>query len=270
MKTVFFDIDGTLVDIMRGLDEPSPVTVKAFRELKKEHRAIIASGRSYGMLPKSILDLEPSGLLLMNGSCFLLDGKELFSYSVEEEDVHAVIDFFSDHEGVYFLETANEVIFTNEAGTKKLYKLLEGFEDHSIYLPPERFTNEKICMISVYFEKWETGKEFEDLFKERFDITLQFPDLPYYDCNVPGINKATGIRHYLEMEGLDIKDSYAFGDSVNDLQMMEEVGTSVAMGNALKEVKDRADLLTEDVLEDGVTRALIRLGLIDMDIQEEL
>lgn len=262
MKTIFFDIDGTLIDVMRGLNDPSRNTVEAFKVLQKKHRTIIASGRSYGMLPETIKELQPSGYLLMNGSYFELDGKQLFSFAIEEKAVQDVVLFFEAYEGIYFLETQSEVIFANRIGSKLFQSMMDGFEDHSVYLPFEERKDEAINMISVYFEKWETGRAFVKRFGNVFDIAQQFPRLPYYDCNIPGINKGTAIRKYLEIEKIDKDDTYAFGDSENDLQMMDVTGTSVAMGNAIGKVKDRADVITEDVLEDGVFRALLRFGLV--------
>ncbi|MCR4854938.1 MAG: Cof-type HAD-IIB family hydrolase [Erysipelotrichaceae bacterium] len=268
MKTIFFDIDGTLVDIMRGLPDPSPLTMKAFRKMKEEHRTIIASGRSLGMLPDKVKELDPSGYLLMNGAYFQLNGEDLFSYVFKEEEIEDIVAFFDDHEGIIFLETKSDVIFCNGIGTDLFRNMLEGFEDHSVYLELEERDQEEVNMISVYFEKEETGKLFVQQFKDAFDITRQFADLPYYDANIPGINKGTAIRKYLEKEGIKKEDCFAFGDSFNDLQMMEEVGTAIAMGNSVEELKLLADDVTKDVLDEGVYHALVKYGLID-EIREE-
>ena len=63
----------------------------------------------------------------------------------------------------------------------------------------------------------------------------------------------------VEHVGLKREDSYAFGDGINDLEMLTLVGHGVAMGNADPRVKAIADHVTEDVLEDGLAIAFERL-----------
>ena len=58
------------------------------------------------------------------------------------------------------------------------------------------------------------------------------------------------------------KDTYAFGDGLNDLQMIEFAGTGVAMGNAVPELKKIADFITKPVDEDGIQYAVEALGLL--------
>jgi hydroxymethylpyrimidine pyrophosphatase-like HAD family hydrolase len=62
--------------------------------------------------------------------------------------------------------------------------------------------------------------------------------------------------------GFDLKDVYAFGDGLNDLEMLKAVGTGVAMGNGVQEAKALANLVTTDVSEDGIWNGLKELQLI--------
>ena len=70
------------------------------------------------------------------------------------------------------------------------------------------------------------------------------------------------MKHYLEYAGIAREDSIAIGDGPNDLQMMEYAGIGIAMGNAREEVKQRADLVTEHIDEDGLYHAFERLHLL--------
>lgn len=55
---------------------------------------------------------------------------------------------------------------------------------------------------------------------------------------------------------------YAFGDGDNDAEMFKVVGTSVAMGNASKIAKDNATFVTDTIDNDGLYRAVKKIGLI--------
>ncbi|MCI9591981.1 MAG: HAD hydrolase family protein, partial [Lachnospiraceae bacterium] len=60
----------------------------------------------------------------------------------------------------------------------------------------------------------------------------------------------------------DMADTVAFGDSMNDRQMLEYAGIAIAMGNSCQELKDIADIVCESVEEDGVYCEFKRMNLI--------
>ncbi|MDE6761356.1 MAG: HAD family hydrolase [Lachnospiraceae bacterium] len=62
--------------------------------------------------------------------------------------------------------------------------------------------------------------------------------------------------------GSDIQDTVAFGDSMNDYEMMETAGISVAMGNACDTLKNMADRICEAVWDDGIYHEFQRMGII--------
>ena len=76
-----------------------------------------------------------------------------------------------------------------------------------------------------------------------------------------GIDKGRGMKLVCDYYGIDLKDTIAFGDSMNDYEMLKTAGTGVAMGNACEQLKAAADLVCESVQEDGIYHALKRMGL---------
>ena len=77
-----------------------------------------------------------------------------------------------------------------------------------------------------------------------------------------GFSKATGISALCRELNISLHDTVAFGDSSNDLAMLEAAGFSVAMGNASAELAARADYRTAPWDRGGVTQALEHLSLI--------
>ena len=75
-------------------------------------------------------------------------------------------------------------------------------------------------------------------------------------------SKARGIQAALNKLGLDRQDAMAFGDGLNDLEMMGAAGFGIAMGNAAPELKAAADYVCPRADEDGIWRALTDLGVI--------
>ena len=75
-----------------------------------------------------------------------------------------------------------------------------------------------------------------------------------FELYSPTISKAVGIQKVLEYYNLTKDDTYAFGDGINDLEMIQYCHVGVAMGNAVKELKDVADLICRRIDEDGLAR----------------
>ena len=99
-------------------------------------------------------------------------------------------------------------------------------------------------------------KEFSDdfLILEHEENVVEF---------VPkGTSKATGIKWLCGYLNIALEDTFAMGDSVNDIEMLQSVGCGIAMGNATPPVKEIADYVTTYIMKDGVKNALIHYGLI--------
>ena len=76
------------------------------------------------------------------------------------------------------------------------------------------------------------------------------------------INKATGMDAVIKYFNADIKDTIAIGDGFNDIPMFEKAHLSIAMGNAPQEIKDKANMITTSLDEDGIYHAFKELNLI--------
>ena len=74
--------------------------------------------------------------------------------------------------------------------------------------------------------------------------------------------KGAAIAEILAYFGLDASQAMAFGDSQNDLEMLQTVGVGVAMGNAAAQVKAVADDVCGAVSEDGIYHYCLSRGLI--------
>lgn len=75
------------------------------------------------------------------------------------------------------------------------------------------------------------------------------------------MDKGRGIELICQYLGVPLKDTIAFGDSMNDAAMLKRAGLAVAMGNACDELKALSDIVCEDVNHNGVAIELHRMGL---------
>jgi hydroxymethylpyrimidine pyrophosphatase-like HAD family hydrolase len=74
--------------------------------------------------------------------------------------------------------------------------------------------------------------------------------------------KGTGIRKILEHYRLTPEEAMAFGDGNNDVEMLQAVGTGIAMGNATQQLKAVADGICDPVSRDGVYHYCLQQGLL--------
>ena len=74
-----------------------------------------------------------------------------------------------------------------------------------------------------------------------------------------GTSKGAALTWLCEHLGMRVKDSVAFGDNMNDVEMLEEAGLGVAMENAEDQIKQHADAIARTNDEGGVGRAILGL-----------
>ena len=70
------------------------------------------------------------------------------------------------------------------------------------------------------------------------------------------------IRDRCQYYDIGLEQTVAFGDSMNDYEIVREAGIGIAMGNSVEELKAVADYVTDDIDRDGVWKACRHLGLI--------
>lgn len=90
-----------------------------------------------------------------------------------------------------------------------------------------------------------------------FEATLS--GAPFVEVMAAGVTKATGLAHLCESLGIDRSAVLAFGDALNDVEMLRWAGHGVAMANAEPEALAAADSVTASNADDGVAVVLERL-----------
>lgn len=261
-KVVFFDVDGTLLEYIKGMASPLQSTIDAIKKLKDNgHVVVIATGRPRAFLPKEILSMDFHGYITANGAVVERDRELIYSKKIDKDILKKAVEVFQEEEIVYFLEGHEKAYFSS----------LESQEARDFYevygVPRENITDqwnleeiEANKMVATIKEESKLKKCIEVLGDEF--IFMKHPGAYSYDVYFRECSKADGIKEFLNYTGLEMKDTYAFGDGQNDIEMIQTVGTGVAMGNAKEELKSHADYVTDDVFSHGIANALKHFKLI--------
>lgn len=259
-KYVFFDIDGTLWDDNMEIPQSTVETIQKLKE--NGHKAFLCSGRARSNItsPK-LLSLGFSGILAACGNHIEMDGEVIYENLLPQELVKKIISVCKTHHMPVVLE-----------GPKNHWISEEGFEKDPFIAYLWESMGESAKPMRGYEEDMSINKfsadiieatNFEAIMEElggEMDALCHTPEIVEF---VPaGTSKATGIDWLCKKFDIDIADTYAIGDSVNDLDMLEFVGHGIAMGNATEEPKRIAEYVTSDIHEDGLFLAMQHYGLI--------
>lgn len=253
-KIVFLDIDGTILDHEKKIPGSTKLAVKELRE--NGVKVAIATGRS-PLHAKEVIDaLEIDCYVTFNGAYVVYDGRVVHETPFEIEHMEELIEFANknDH-SLCFLGAEGEGFTTiNEFTEKALGSVKMKIADFGVDYYKRKHIYQVITFHDgVDVELYQNNVSSVDYVKwheNAFDI------LPKSG------SKASGIIALVNDLGYDIKNVYAFGDGLNDIEMLQAVGTGIAMGNAEDAVKVHADFVTKDVAEDGIYHGLKHFELI--------
>lgn len=257
-KAVFLDIDGTMVPHGKCMSE---VTKQAIKRLKEKHlNVIIATGRA-PYFAKTIVDqLEVDSMIFFNGNYVLHEGKMIHQAPIEKKvlDKLYIQSEEKEHPLTYLARAEFRVSNTEHPYVK------EAFRNDGVM--PEKasalFWKEKdIYQLFLHCELNEE-QAYQENIPELYFRRWSQPGMRTCDVNLSNGTKATGIEKILEKIGVAPDEAVAFGDGLNDVEMLSLVGMGVAMGNASKEVQAHANMVTKTVDEDGVKHGLEVLGLL--------
>lgn len=259
-KTIFFDIDGTIYDYRKGSPES---TIKAINLLKeKGHLPIICTGRSRAMVSDRIMDMGFSGIIAGCGTYIEYNNEVLFEQELIDDDVDKLLEVFKEHQ-CYPIFEGNQALYIDEEDLPdyllKLIPYLHKETDGRVKsIRKHRPIASKVTVRPRDMGEFLTAQKLLD---DRFDYIYHEADNAA-EVIPKGYSKAVGIKHFIDMFGIDKGDTYAFGDSPNDIEMLKFVEYGVAMGNSTQDVLDITKYHTKDMFDDGIYFWLKENGLI--------
>ena len=257
---VFFDYDGTLADESAKIIAPTPKTIEALKKLRENNYMVgLATGRTVCNLPPPFFDFDC--YVLSNGSYTILNDKEIFDAAIEVSELKEILGYLDRENFNYVLESQKESYCKdmNEDGYKNMLK--------SIRLPTEcirPLEDTDLTGIYKFMVTYDDRKRFDkfaEKFEEKFEIYMHRFNQSC-DITKKGMTKAVGVKAAIDYLHLDYKNAYAFGDAFNDREMLELVGTGIAMGIHAPNLEHSANFVTGSVKDDGVYEGLKKLQLI--------
>ena len=277
MKLIFLDIDGTLTT--PGSNEPPQSALDAIKAAQqKGHKVFLCSGRNPGML-SPLLKFGFDGVVASAGGYDTVGDEVIYDMPMTKEESELAVEklhetgvfctiecrdgAFGDEDLGSFLESNAGSDGKGNSEIERWRKALAG----SLNIRPmgeyDGAPVYKVVVMCLHPEQLEPAKK---VLEDRYNFVMQEITDPAHRCiNGELINrkydKGRGILRICEHLGVPVEDTIGFGDSMNDLEMIETVGTSVCMDNGAEALKKISDIVCPSVEEDGMAKAFAQLGL---------
>ena len=272
-KYIFLDIDGTLFSPdIHGTPESAIKAIQIARS--NGHKVFLCTGRTKCECVE-YYQYETDGFIFGAGSCIYTDGKYIFDQPIPTLDVQTIIEY-ADEFNLPYLQEGKNHSYCNQSGyewsldyfsaeDKTLEEKKQKLDDLNILYDENGYKNEDIYKVFYFTKGLEVFKEYEKKLKDPYRLVVTHAEegiLCGAEVTNRSLTKSGGIKQILEYYGASQDDTIGIGDSMNDIDMIQYCHIGIAMGNALEEVKEIADYITSDILDDGIYNAFKHCGVI--------
>ena len=259
---IFFDLDGTLLD--NHSDKVPQSALKAIDKLKDGgYKVALSTGRDmdthYSSRYMSVVN--PDAVIHLNGNKISAEGRLLFRHIVDAALLREIYDFCKSNDICVGCSVGSEDFYINPAKKIKADMAYNSFLKRN-FVPFEEIFDRGVEVSALSFagDINTEGKVFERRFPNL--RLFSFSDGQGADIVEVGFTKAEGMLKLCDYYGVAYDKTFAFGDSQNDIAILEQAGIGIAMGNADPLAKAAADYVTDNIDEDGVYKACLRFRLI--------
>ncbi len=262
---ICMDIDGTLVN------DDKIIPCKNITALKKASDMGIRLALVSGRYPAGIRHVEEQlGKRCIKaaiaGAYIFDDNKCLYSRHISTETAHLVHDiakkaggdcwFFSGES--WYVTGMNKWVRAEMQYVAASPDIVSIDELDNIILDKNAVINKALVTGSCDTVK----KIYGILGGMELNAQLGFSSDTYLEVIPKGVDKGTALERLCEIYDIPIENTVAFGDEGLDIPLIEKAGIGIAMGNAVKKLKDKADYITTNNNEAGIAYALQDLKII--------
>lgn len=254
MKIAFFDIDGTLINAPTGLLGPTQKTIDALISFQKQGNLIfIASAR--GVLPIPLQAIPFDGIVGNDGHYIRYKDEIWVNDLFNEQDIKQLLQTYKKYNGhaMFSGHTYQYCDCWDNEYVQKHNIMFNHTNDRPNNLIENIDPSHMDAIAScVLFETVEDLYNAYHELEDNFSMVVYDTGLIRMDIYKKGFSKGTACKYVYEKLDIPKENTYAFGDGINDVEMLELVGHGIAMGNAIEKLKDVADEITDSVLADGI------------------
>ncbi|HAX72311.1 MAG TPA: HAD family hydrolase [Firmicutes bacterium] len=257
IKFIATDMDGTLLN---SKNEIHPSFYETFEKLKQRNIIFAAaSGRQYFNLAKRFEAVADDMMFIAeNGTFVVYKGEEVFVNALDRQIANELIAIGRQVKEAFVILCGKKAAYIEVNDKKFIAEVEKYYERYEIVENLEVVEDEvlKVTLCDFLGSESNSNHYFND-YKEDLQVTVS--GQIWLDITAKGANKGVAINKVRDMFDIAHERAAAFGDYLNDLEMMESVYHSYAMENAHEDLKKVARFSAKSNDENGVVEAIEQL-----------
>lgn len=253
MAIIFFDIDGTLAE---GTRVPSSAAAAVSETRARGNLVFICTGRPRWYAQETF-GAYADGFVCCNGRLAVRGKEHVIDRPITVDQIKTIVQVLDSSNMGYAFFGADRPFY---GGNPAYLQLAEQVHGHTAPLSEALVAGEALYCYDIFFAD---ASERDAIAQELEGICLVNPHGPHpsADVTVLGYGKGDAVDDVAAALGIAHEDTYAFGDGINDISMLEAAAHGIAMGNAVAQTKAVAEYVTTDIHDDGVARGLAHYNL---------
>ncbi|WP_022750126.1 Cof-type HAD-IIB family hydrolase [Lachnobacterium bovis] len=258
VKLVATDMDGTLLDSSKNL----PKDFKEWVLKNSDIKTVIASGRQYFTLEKDFIDIKDNLIFIAeNGGLVFAKNKIIYKNVINIEDIAKSLKFIESFTNAHPIICGAKSAYMHESVEEDVVKNATMYYEKLEYVSDllEAAQKDDIVKIAVFFENKEAEKYYNQFSALPNTLNAVLSGVSWIDIAKKNVNKGVAIKAIQDNFNITQEESMAFGDYLNDYEMLQNCKYSYAMSNAHDKIKEVANNITKSNDEDGVMCVLRNL-----------
>lgn len=253
-KIIALDLDDTLLNDERKVSDFTKETLLECE--KKGMYVVLASGRpNTGVIAVSeMLGLKDNYMLSYNGGQIFRNDEVIFSMDVTKAQLDMMFDLAVENETCILTYTKDEILVYNKNEYAQIESDLVGMPIREV----ENFKTLDLESVpkAMFVDEPEKVKVMQEKYANLEGLNVAISKPFFLEFVKTGVDKGQSLLRLGKIVNATVEEIIAFGDSYNDISMLEVAGTSVAMENAVNAVKEICTNSTDTNNNDGVAKYL--------------
>ena len=268
-KIIACDLDETLIRLDRTLSPEDVAAVKACRE--KGVKFVPATGRGYGSVDGTLRELglydEPGEYVISFNGGAVTENKDhrlLYFEGISFEAAQELYRRGLSYDVCIHVYTRDTVYAYNYVREEVDYlagrmEVEEIFTENLDFLKGQEIVK-VLYMNTDYAYLRKIDEELRDI---TGDMDVSYSSNRYIEFNRKGVTKGAGLQRLAKILGVDIRETIAIGDNINDLSMIRAAGLGVGVANSVPEIKPLCDYVTKATCNEGAVAEVIRRFVLE-------
>ena len=249
-KLIAMDFDGTLLRDDKTISENTKNILKLYKDLG--YLIVGVTARTLKSA-KDVIPLDIFNYLIINNGASIYNVDEdsmIYQGTIDKVTAKAITDEIESlcEQIDYITDNIYYIYINKKESNLDFIRDISSIDE----------IDEPVARMNTFLKDIDKVKDYYELISTKYDrvncFIMQDSDSinKWLVINPKGVNKANTLKELGKIENISLDEMIFFGDGLNDLEVMKEVGLSVAMGNALEVIKENAKDIAKSNNEDGI------------------